>query len=91
MAVEWQCLSKHVVSRVGTLGLGGLFIAALDPPPNGDVIQIFFKVPEGEVRARAIVRDSHPGRGMGVEFTAMGAAERSRLHRLICKLLGDDQ
>jgi hypothetical protein len=89
MQVQWQGVTGHVVSRVGTLGLGGLFIAAVDPPPAGDVIQIYFRVPDGEVRARAIVRDSHPGKGMGIEFTSMGAEERARLHRLICRLLDD--
>jgi hypothetical protein len=88
MAVGWQGMGTHAVSRVGTLGLGGLFIAAPDPPPLGEIIQLFFTVPEGEVRARAIVRDSHPGKGMGVEFTFMAAEARARLDRLVRKLLG---
>jgi|SRR5665213_3058040 len=88
MPVGWQRMGVHAVSRVGTLGLGGLFIDAPDPPPLGEMIQLFFQVPEGEVRARAIVRDSHPGKGMGVEFTYMPSEGRARLHRLLTKLLG---
>ncbi len=88
MVISWQAMGIHSVSRVGTLGLGGLFIDIPNPPPIGEIIQLFFEVPDGEVRARAIVRDSHPGKGMGVEFTFMAAEGRARLHRLLSKLLG---
>jgi hypothetical protein len=87
MAISWQGMGVHVVSRVGTLGLGGLFIDVPNPPPLGESIQLLFEVPDGEVRARAIVRDSHPGKGMGVEFTFMPSEGRARLHRLLAKLL----
>jgi hypothetical protein len=40
-------------------------------------------VPGGDVRARAIVRDSQQGKGMGVEFTAMGPEARARLNQLM--------
>lgn len=87
MTVEWQAGGSHESARVATLGLGGLFIDVANPRPLGDVIQLFFRVPEGEVRARAIVRDSHPGKGMGVEFTFMASEARARLNRLLSKLL----
>jgi hypothetical protein len=87
MTVEWQAGGSHEIARVATLGLGGLFIDVQNPRPLGDVIQLFFRVPDGEVRARAIVRDSHPGKGMGVEFTYMASDARARLNRLLSKLL----
>ena len=65
------------------LALGGLFISTPKPPPNGDIIQLIFEVPGGDVRARALVRDSQPGKGMGVEFTAMGQEARARLNQLM--------
>jgi hypothetical protein len=42
-----------------------------------------FEIPGGEVRARALVCDSQPGKGMGIEFTAMEQDARTRLHRLM--------
>ncbi len=87
MLVAWQGAGARLVSRVATLGLGGLFISTPHPPPVGEIVKLFFEVPEGEVRARAIVRDSQPGKGMGVEFTAMGHEERARLNRLLRLLL----
>jgi len=88
MLIAWQSSGERVVSRVSTLGLGGLFISTSDPPPVGEIIRLFFELPNGEVRARAVVRNSHPGKGMGVEFTAMGVEARARLNRLLKRLLG---
>jgi hypothetical protein len=85
--VAWQGACGRVVSRVGTLGLGGLFIQAAKPAAIGEGIRMVFRVASGEVRARAMVRDSHPGKGMGVEFTAMRPEDRARLHRLLRTLL----
>lgn len=87
MMVAWQSAGDRVVSRVGTLGLGGLFIHTPKPPPVGEIIKLFFEVPGGEVRARAVVRDSQPGKGMGLEFTSMGHEDRARLNLLLRKLL----
>ena len=83
MLVAWEHTGIRKVSRVSVLALGGLFIATSEPPPAGDVIQLIFQVPGGDVRARALVRDSQPRKGMGVEFTAMGQEARARLHQLM--------
>ena len=88
MRIAWQSGGERIVSRVATLGLGGLFILTPDPPPVGEIVKLFFEVPGGEVRARAVVRDSQQGKGMGVEFTAMGHEARARLHHLLKRLLG---
>jgi len=58
-----------------------------EPPPNGDAIKLVFEIPGGDVRARAIVRDCQPRKGMGIEFTSMGPEARARLHRLIKTLI----
>ena len=89
MYVAWQGAGERVVSRVATLGLGGVFIRALDPPPVGDIIRLYFEVPGGEVRARAVVRSSIQGEGMGVEFTSMEPEARGRLNQLLRRLLRD--
>jgi len=83
MLVAWQHYGGRKVSRVRVLALGGLFISTPAPPPVGDVIQLIFEVPGGDVRARAVVRDSHPGTGMGIEFTSMNPEARARLNRLM--------
>jgi len=87
MLIAWQSGGERIISRVATLGLGGLFISTPNPPAVGEIVNLIFEVPGGEVRARAVVRSSQPGRGMGVEFTAMGHEARARLHRLLKRLL----
>lgn len=86
MSVAWQAGGDRIVSRVGTLGLGGIFIHTRVPPGVGEVIKLVFDVPGGEVRARAVVRSSEKGKGMGVEFTAMQTEARARLTQLLRRL-----
>jgi hypothetical protein len=71
---------------VSTLGLGGLFISAVDPPVVGTLVKLIFDVPGGEVRARAIVKDVKAGEGMAVAFIEMGYEDRARLGQLVKKL-----
>ena len=69
------------------MGLGGLFISAPEPPPVGHVVKLLFEVPGGDVRARAVVRCSVPGKGMGIEFVFMATEDRARLNQLLKRLL----
>jgi hypothetical protein len=87
MHVAWQGVGGRVVSRIMIVGLGGLFIKVDNPPPVGDVIRLYFEIPGGEIRARAVVRDSVPGQGMGIQFTSMGPEARGRLTQLLRRLL----
>jgi len=86
MLVAWQHSGVRAVSRVATLGLGGLFIATSDPAPVGAVVKIVFDVPGGEVRAQAIVKNVKAGQGMAVAFIDMGNPDRARLDQLLKKL-----
>jgi len=87
MLVAWQAGGERIVSRVGTVAMGGLFISTPEPPPVGETIRLFFEVPDGEIRARAVVRDSQPGKGMGIEFITMGPEARARLNHLMKRIL----
>jgi hypothetical protein len=81
--VNWQFGSRQEVSYIADLSLNGLFIEAAAPPEIGTVIDLFWEAPGKEMRARAIVRRAVPGRGMGVEFTEMGAEDMTRLLNLL--------
>ena len=89
MQISWQGRGHRTVARVGTLGLGGLFVYVQEPPAVGEVIRVYFEVPGGEVRATAVVRNSEPGAGMGIEFASMDPEPRARLFQLMRRLLGD--
>ncbi|HEY4818385.1 MAG TPA: hypothetical protein VIH67_13220 [Candidatus Acidoferrum sp.] len=47
MLVTWQHSGGRSVSRVSTLGLGGLLIATSEPPPIGTLVKIVFDAPGG--------------------------------------------
>ena len=83
MLVAWEHSGIRKLSRVSVVALGGLFISTPEPPPNGDTIKLIFEIPGGEVRARAVVRDCQPRKGMGIEFTSMGQEARARLYQLM--------
>ncbi|MGH9717465.1 MAG: PilZ domain-containing protein [Candidatus Acidiferrales bacterium] len=84
--VAWTADGPRVISRVRDLSAGGVFVSSRDPVPVGTAIQMLFSLPEGEIRVQGIVRFSAKDRGFGVEFTAMSAADRTRLFELLKRL-----
>lgn len=69
---------------MGTMALGGLFLHTPTPPSSGSVLELLFEIASGsQVRARAVVRNSMPGKGMGVKFVHMNNDDRSRLNRFL--------
>lgn len=86
LSVAWQTAAQKLVSRVETLGLGGLFIRTQEPPATGTIIRMVIDIPGGGVRARTIVRDIKPGEGMGVQIVNMGRGDRARFSSFLSQL-----
>jgi len=87
MPVTWYGGDLQLLSPVKTLGMGGLFISASNPPPVGTKLRLAFEVPGGSVWAEAVVRDIIPGEGLGVEFTRMDLGDKLLLQKLLNRLL----
>jgi hypothetical protein len=89
--VAWQDVdspnAQQTVSRVSNLNVGGLFVATTEVRSSGSIISVLLYVPEGEIRATAVVRNSIAGQGMGVEFTEMSQQASARIHLLVTRLL----
>ncbi|MGD0963923.1 MAG: DnaJ domain-containing protein [Candidatus Acidiferrales bacterium] len=83
--VGWKTAGQRTVSLAETIGLGGLFLYTPNPPSRGSIIELIFDLKSGEVRARAVVRNHSPGKGMGVQFVQMQAADRARLNQFLSK------
>jgi hypothetical protein len=79
--LAWQSTQEKLLSYVGDLCLGGLFIRTRNPPSPGTSIQLLMDTPSGEIRARALVRNARPKIGMGVKFISMLPEHRARLGR----------
>jgi hypothetical protein len=90
ISVGWRGGGKYGVSEIHSVSLGGLFILTDDAPDAGSVLALIFDLPAGEVRARAVVKRSIPGQGMGVQFINMGFEDRARLFQLLSRLLKYD-
>lgn len=85
--MAWYGGGDSQVSRVRTLGSGGLFLSADHVRPIGTSLTLLFEVPGGFVQAEAVVRNVSPGAGMGVEFTNVGPQARVLLDDLLKRLL----
>lgn len=83
MWVAWKSSAQTTTSRAEVMGLGGLFLQAAKPPNDGSTIDLIFDLPTGQVRGRAIVRNSTPGKGMGIQFVQMKPEDRAKLHRFL--------
>jgi hypothetical protein len=83
MFVACKTGQHQTVSRAQTVGMGGLFLHMLNPLPLGTIIEILFDLKAGEVLARAAVRYSSPGKGMGVQFVEMQPGDRARLNQFL--------
>jgi PilZ domain len=84
--VAWQTSGPRNVSRVRDLSAGGVFICTPLPVPIGAEVEMLFALPEGESRLKGIVRYADGNKGIGVEFTKMGAGDRARLQELLRRL-----
>jgi Tfp pilus assembly protein PilZ len=85
--VAWQDGKQQNVSRVRDLNLGGLFVATPTPLALGSEVTLLMSVPEGEIRSRAVVRNVHPGEGMGVQFVNISLQDATRVEKLVARLL----
>jgi tetratricopeptide (TPR) repeat protein len=83
MFVGWKSPGHHTVSRAETVGLGGLFLYTPKPLAIGSSLELLFDLTSGEVRARAVVRSSRAGKGMGVQFIQMRPEDRARLNQFL--------
>ena len=86
--VYWSSVGREDTSRVRDLSSGGLFVQTRESRAVGATTKVHFLVEEGQIRAEAVVRHVKPGRGLGLEFTAVRAEDRSRLAVLVKRLRG---
>ena len=86
--VYWGSVGYDDTSRVRDLSSGGLFVQTRKSRAVGVKTNVHFLVEEGQIRAEAVVRHVKPGRGLGLEFTAVREEDRPRLADLMKRLRG---
>src|SRR5882762_6487582 len=86
--VYWSSVGYDDTSRVRDLSSGGLFVQTRKTKSVGAKTNLHFLVEEGQIRAEAVVRHVKPGRGLGLQFTAVREEDRPRLAGLMKRLRG---
>lgn len=81
--VCWRCVGVEDVSRVCDLSVGGLLLFTAIPRHLGAKAKVDFLVPEGQIRAEAIVQHQVPNGGLGLKFTAITDQDCPRLVALM--------
>jgi len=84
--VCWRCEGIEDVSRVCDLSVGGLFLSTASPRRLGARAKIDFLVPEGQIRAEAVVQHQVPNGGLGLKFTAITDQDCPRLIALMNRI-----
>jgi len=81
--VYWHSAGRNDVSRVRNISAGGLFLETDARLAVGMKMNLNFLVPEGQIRADAIVRRAGPQGGLGMKFTELRADDRKHLEALL--------
>jgi CheY-like chemotaxis protein len=69
--------------KLTDLSLGGCYVETEAPFPERALIDLCLKTGELEVHTEGMVRVTHPGRGMGVEFPSRTQEQREQVGKLI--------
>jgi hypothetical protein len=69
--------------KLTDLSLGGCYIETDAPFPERSLVDLCFKTNEMEIHTEGMVRVTHPGQGMGVEFPSRTAEQRAQVGNLI--------
>jgi CheY-like chemotaxis protein len=69
--------------KLTDLSLGGCYVETDAPFPERALVDLCLKTGELEVHTEGMVRVTHPGLGMGVEFPSRTAAQRAQVGNVI--------
>jgi len=72
--------------KLTDLSLGGCYVETDAPFPERALVDLCLRTEEIEVHTEGMVRVTHPGRGMGVEFPSRTAEQRAQVGNLISLL-----
>jgi hypothetical protein len=74
-------------ARTSELGVGGCYIDALNPFPEGSLVQVRIVRDDGAFETKAKVVYVHNGFGMGLAFTDMPPDQRSILETWLAEVV----
>jgi hypothetical protein len=81
--VYWESGGRGDVSHVRDLSSVGLFIETPRRRSKGDLVQVHFLVPEGQIRLDGIVARAEAAKGLGLKYQTVAAKAISNLTSLL--------
>lgn len=81
-----QGVDARVWGTLADISLGGCYVEMLTPFPMETEVELDLGVGSRRLRAAGVVRTSHPGCGMGVQFTSLSDHDRAELEQLTVAL-----
>src|SRR5208282_401378 len=72
--------------KLTDLSLGGCYVETDSPFPERALVDLCLKAEDMEVHTDGMVRVTHPGQGMGVEFPSRTPEQRAEVGNLISLL-----
>lgn len=87
--VTWKARGGSSSATAGAIGMGGLFLHSKETLPVGSVIEMDLDLNGAKLHVRAKVRDSVPGKGMGLQFVQMNTTDRYMLNKFLSHDLAD--
>lgn len=79
--------NTRLSARTSELAIGGCYIDALNPFPEGTQVNIRILRDHGVFEAKAKVVYSHPGFGMGLAFVSIAPDQRSVLEEWLAEII----
>ena len=74
-------------ARTSEIGLGGCYVDALNPLPEGTLVELRILRDQGVFETKAKIVYSDPGFGMGLAFTEMTPDQRSLLEAWLAEIV----
>ena len=82
--VQWGVAGAKYEGKISDISAGGAYVDSIMPCPERTIITVKFKLPEGqELSLQAVVKNSTPGMGMGVEFINLRDIEKELLSNFV--------
>jgi len=78
-----------LAGSLSDISSGGCYVEMMTPVESGREVELRLATASLTLKARGVVRASHPTIGMGVQFTEMSAEDRQRLEQLVAQLAGE--
>ena len=81
--VYWECGGRGDVSHVRDLSTAGIFIETPRRRSKGDLVEVHFLVPEGQISLDGIVTQTEAAKGLGLKYQTVAAKDICNLTSLL--------